>query len=120
MSELVKLTSEQIIAVNKSIEEGGTVLNKSNLAQLMDKLEYTDDIFNYAAVLLHDIISLHIFLNGNKRTAFYSMVTFLELNNITFKYKKSQIDVVGTYLNKIAQGKENRLQVKRWIKKMIE
>jgi len=120
MAKLVKLTSSQIIEINKVIGEGGTILNKANFEQMIDKLEYTEEMLSYATTLLHDIISLHAFLNGNKRTAFYAMVTFLELNNVKFKYDKSEIDVVGNYLNKIALGEVNRNQIQKWIKKMIE
>jgi len=87
---------------------------------MLDKLEHTEDHVEYATILLHDIITLHPFLNGNKRTAFYAMISVMELNGLSFKYKKEEIDNVGIFLNKIALGEINKTEIKEWIKKMMQ
>jgi death-on-curing protein len=40
-------------------------------------------IFLKAAALLHSLLMNHPFVDGNKRTAMYSSMTFLELNGYT-------------------------------------
>jgi death-on-curing family protein len=116
MGKIIKLTKDEI---NKRIGENGQVFNKSNLEQIMDKLGTKEDIIDYATTTLYDIIALHPFLNGNKRTAFYAMTTFLDLNGVNIKYKKAEEDEIGIMLNKIALGTLNENKVSKLIKKMI-
>lgn len=119
MAKLIKISKEEIVEINKRLGEGGIVVNEGNFEHMLDKLEHTEDTVGYAAILLHDIITLHPFLNGNKRTAFYAMISAIELNGVKFKYKKEEIDNVGIFLNKIALGEINKIGIRKWIGEMI-
>ena len=43
-----------------------------------------------AAALLHSIINNHPFLDGNKRTSFFSAILFLEYNGWTLDFKRKE------------------------------
>ncbi|PPG35202.1 type II toxin-antitoxin system death-on-curing family toxin [Pseudoclavibacter sp. RFBG4] len=44
--------------------------------------DFYPTLLEKAAVLLRGIAAAHAFVDGNKRTAWYSMTTFLDLNGI--------------------------------------
>lgn len=84
-----RLTAEQIVAINKRIGEKGIQIN-NNIGTIIYKLDEENNFERYATRLVRDIIDLHPFLEGNKRTAFYSLMMFLKINglelNKDFKY----------------------------------
>ena len=49
-----------------------------------------ESIFDKAAALLHSIINNHPFLDGNKRTSFFSAILFLEYNGWSVKFKRKE------------------------------
>ena len=66
------------------------------------------DIFELASCYAFAIAKNHPFLDGNKRTAFLSMIQFLKDNNIFVKFQTQQ--AVDLMLN-IATSKTNIQQV---------
>jgi len=48
-------------------------------------------IFLKAGALLHSLLRNHPFVDGNKRTAMFSGMTFLELNGYTFVAEQDEI-----------------------------
>lgn len=113
------LNIEEIIQIHdKLIEqfggEGGTV-DKNKLDFIVNKVQSSKtDIYRKAAVLLHDIITTHPFVDGNKRTAIEIADTFLRENGKSLKLK--DINKVGEYINSIAEGKKNLFSIENWIK----
>ena len=47
-------------------------------------------IFDKAAALLHSIINNHPFLDGNKRTSFFSAILFLQYNGWETEFKRKE------------------------------
>ena len=77
---LVKtLSKEAIISINKQFNDG-TLRSDAELEHIVFKVANTRGIDRKAATLLMDIARRHPFVDGNKRTAFESMLAFLELN----------------------------------------
>ena len=60
---------------------------------------------------------LHPFLNGNKRTAFHTMLYFLELNGEEFKYTHKDENRIEKMLNRIARKIETGDEIEKWIEK---
>jgi death-on-curing protein len=83
-------TSEAVLEAHKRIMKasGGTggVLSISNLEYILDTVRDIgkgtefDKLVGKAAYILYNIVNLHPFIDGNKRTAFEATKAFLELN----------------------------------------
>jgi len=73
------LSKEVIININKQFEDG-SIRSEGEIDYIVYKVANTRGIDRKAANLLIEIARRHPFLDGNKRTAFESMITFLELN----------------------------------------
>ena len=112
-------TMKEIIEINKRLGEGGVLVNRSNLEFILDKAKNVKGIVRKATVFLYDIIRLHPFLDGNKRTAFHTMLYFLELNGIEFKYGHKDETKIEKLLNRIARKIEKRKDVEKWIERGI-
>jgi death-on-curing family protein len=108
-------TLEEIIEINKRLGEGGILVNKSNLEFIIDKAKNVKGIVRKATTFLYDIIRLHPFLDGNKRTSFHTMLYFLELNGVRFKYGHEDESKIEKLLNRIARRIEKREEVEKWI-----
>lgn len=61
-----------------------------------DGEELYPDIYTKGAALVHSLLLNHQFVDGNKRTAMFSVMTFLELNG--FELTASQKDIVEAAL----------------------
>jgi death-on-curing protein len=94
--ECVTLTVQDIITIHDTIIEhrGGSygVLKKGLLNSCVERptfrfygLEPFDTIFLKAAAMMEAINEWHIFADGNKRTALYTGVLFLEKNGWIFQ-----------------------------------
>ncbi|MCL2621618.1 MAG: type II toxin-antitoxin system death-on-curing family toxin [Firmicutes bacterium] len=67
-----------------------------------------------AAKLGYGIISNHAFLDGNKRTGMYTLISFLEVNGITFNATNDEVFKMGVA---IAAGVAKYDDVLDWVKK---
>ena len=113
------LTVEEIIQIHdKLIEQFGGetgIVDKNRLDFITSKVQSSKgDVYKKAAILLHDIISGHPFIDGNKRTAIESADTFLRENGKSLDLK--DINKTGEYINSIAEGKKNIMSIENWIK----
>ena len=113
------LTTEEIIQIHDALIEqfGGEkgIVDKNRLDFIVNKVRSSKaDICHKAAVLLHDIITTHPFVDGNKRTAIEAADTFLRENGKSLELK--DINQAGEYINSIAEGKKNLFSVENWIK----
>lgn len=78
------LSKEAIININKQFT-GGLVRSEAEIDYVVFKVANTRGIDRKAATLLMEIARRHPFGDGNKRTAFESMLAFLELNGKKLK-----------------------------------
>ncbi|EJI6539074.1 type II toxin-antitoxin system death-on-curing family toxin [Salmonella enterica] len=84
---MIILTAEDVIAFNEEIIKGVTndpgrveaIINRVENARHYDDVT---DVYELAALYLITISRAHIFLDGNKRTAFQSMALFLMVNGV--------------------------------------
>ena len=65
-----------------------------------------------AAFLLYKLVVQHPFINGNKRTAFAVVESFLELNGYKFK---AGTDESYRFLADIGAGSASQSQAEEWI-----
>ena len=72
------------------------------------------DIFQKGAALVHSLLMNHQFVDGNKRTAMFSVMTFLELNG--YKFVAKQKEVVDTALW-IENKKPIIEEISKWLEK---
>src|SRR5919108_2906291 len=94
-------------------------LAKANLEFVLERvkdvaveLNKEEAIVKKAAFLLHSLVVQHPFINGNKRTAFEVVDSFLELNG----YKlRAGIDETYHLLAEIGAGKVSQSQAAEWI-----
>lgn len=118
---------EAVIEAHKRIvkESGGTagILSVSNLHYILDTvqdigkgLEF-DKLISKAAYILYNIITLHPFVDGNKRTAFEIAKAFLQLNGQHFEVEE---DEAFNTLISVAKGELGVKDVEVWIRKHLK
>ena len=94
-------------------------LSKSNLEYFLDamkdigeSLEKKQALIKKAGFLLYNIVSLHPFVNGNKRTGYELVKLFLRLNG--YSLTSSSQEAFGILLD-IASSKASATSVEKWI-----
>lgn len=122
---MIYLTVEEILVLHRMViqETGGTdgVRDMNLLFSLAHKpqtsyggAEVYPNLFDKATVLLEAIANYHVFVDGNKRTAFVSTVTFLRANG-------KDLDVTTAegfrFILSVATGKRSIEQIATWLKK---
>ena len=108
------------MGINKEVGETGTLVKRGDLEFVLEKAGMSKNILKAAAILLHDIIQAHPFINGNKRTAFQAMRAFLVLNGKKLVYDPSNEKLMESLLYEIAQNKISRNKTESILEKMIE
>lgn len=73
------LSKDVIVNINKKFSDG-IMRNEGDIEHIVYKVASTRGIDRKAATLMMDIARRHAFMDGNKRTAYESMLTFLEIN----------------------------------------
>ncbi len=121
--EITYPTMKQIERLYRRVIEltGGEsgYLSKSNLEYLLEtvkdvgeRLDSKRAIVKKAAFLLYNIIVLHPFVNGNKRTGYELVRLFLQANGYNIDASpKREYD----FLLDVASGKASATDVERWI-----
>jgi death-on-curing protein len=117
------LTVEEIIQIHEKLIEqfGGEqgIVDKNRLDFITSKVQSSrGDVYRKASILLHDIISSHPFIDGNKRVAIEAADTFLRENGKSLELK--DINKTGEYINSIAEGKKNMMSIEKWIKEQCD
>jgi death-on-curing protein len=94
-------------------------ISKPNLEYLLDtvkdvgeRLHRKQAIAKKDAYLLYNVVVLHPFLNGNKRTAYELVKLFLQLNG--FEIDSTPGEAYHLLLD-IASGKVSAADVDRWV-----
>jgi len=122
---IVYLTASDIYNVNDSVTDGHTFvrdLNLLNSAVERPKLVLFGEaqfptLIDKAASLLHSLAYHHLFVDGNKRTAVYSLVLFLEKNGYQLNWDE---DAAQSFILDVAQGKHDVPEVAAWLAPYIE
>jgi len=69
-------------------------------------------LYEQAAAYLFHLSKAHAFVDGNKRTAFLAMVTFLQMNGV--ELEASEDELFELCLD-VAEGKLEKAQVAKWL-----
>jgi len=99
-------------------------LSKSNLDYILDTVKDVGEslprrraIVKKSAFLLYNVIIVHPFLNGNKRTAYELMRLFLRLNGYRISPEAQE---AYELLLAIASAKNSEADVESWIARHLE
>ena len=114
---------EAVIRVHETIirEAGGEqgFVSPSNLSYILDTVkDIGEDLAEEKAMtrksgyLLFNLVNLHPFLDGNKRTAFEVTKTFLRLNGWGFEPEED--DAFGTLVS-VSKGELDAESTEKWI-----
>lgn len=74
------------------------------------------DVFDLAAASAVAIATGGCFIDGNKRTAYETMVVALELNGVIFE---TGFETVGPLLIEVAKGKVNDGDLAAWLRRQV-
>ncbi|MDX2191416.1 MAG: type II toxin-antitoxin system death-on-curing family toxin [Bacteroidota bacterium] len=131
---MILLTKDQILYLNENNVKkfGGNFMAPHNLlhesaldylVDIIDKEAFGQvlypEIYHKAGVYLFNIISNHIFSDGNKRTGLDATILFLYLNGFQLSSKVSN-DTLTDFILDVASGKYFLEEVQKWIKENIE
>ncbi len=127
------LEKTEIIFINKRTIEahGGNFMPPNNLlkeqpldyvvevveAEMFGEPLYAE-IHDKAAVYMFNIISNHIFTDGNKRTGLEVALTFLKLNNYRIRKDLGNHNILNFVL-KVASGESSLDECREWFKENI-
>lgn len=124
------LTKEEIIFLNKNnvLKFGGNFVppynipNESPLDYLVEIVSASlreeniyPEVYHKAAVYLFNIISNHIFTDGNKRTGLDACIVFLDVNGYQLSETVSD-EILTDFIIAIASGKLSLGTVQNWLK----
>jgi death-on-curing protein len=113
------LSANDVIEINKRIGEKGVVMNQGALENMLERQEIAHSLSKKAAIMLTDIVEMHMFLDGNKRTAFVATTLFLEMNGVELKYSKQLEREVTGILYNVARGDLGKVEVEEWFRGLI-
>jgi len=82
-----------------------------------DGVDLYKSLFEKGASLLHSLLMNHQFVDGNKRTAMFAVMTFIELNGYTFIAEKEEVVEYALY---IENSQPEIDEISKWLKKHSE
>ena len=112
--EIVDLHAEQLARFGgpSGIRDRGML--ESALARPVNRWHYGErDLASLAASYAFGLAKNHPFIDGNKRIAFQSMMTFLRLNDIAFRPQPAQSTAI---ILALAAGEVSEDSLARWIR----
>lgn len=123
-SSFVYPSEEDVTQIRKGFKlTADGYLSKGSLLYILETVQGLSDkdheeaLAAKAAYILFNIISIHPFIDGNKRTAFGVSDVFLRLNGYSIKIAAED----GLrFVVKIAAGKVKETEVVRWIKQHLK
>ncbi|EPS8491637.1 type II toxin-antitoxin system death-on-curing family toxin [Yersinia enterocolitica] len=118
---MIFLTANDIAEFNAEIIPNGRPDNskiEAVASRVLNAHHYdnVDDVYQLAAIYLIAISRGHIFLDGNKRTAFQSMVLFLGINGVDLR-ASNQLEELTV---EAAQGKIGVEQITEQLRELTE
>lgn len=126
---MIYLSRQDIIDINYFLHEeyGGNytppynIHNEGALGYVVGMIRddlYFPTIYDKASLLMFNISEGHTFSDGNKRTASFSCIQFLELN--FFRLKDVSSEVLINLTLDIASSKFSREEIVYWLKENTE
>lgn len=127
---MIYLTKREIVFINKKtiLAHGGNFmppdnyLHEENLDYLLEAVQAEmfgaplyPEITDKAALYCYNIISNHIFTDGNKRTGLEAALAFLKLNGYRLD-KKLQHQVLLDFILQVAFGNASLEDCRAWFK----
>jgi len=127
------LTKDQVILINKLTvaQHGGNYmppsnfLHEENLDYLLEAISSEmfgaplyPTISDKAGLLMYNIISNHIFSDGNKRTGLECGFVFIKMNG--YKILDNAFEKIYHFTIKVASGELSLEQTQDWFKENIE
>jgi len=124
------LTKEEIIFLNKNniSKYGGNFAPPNNLlhenpldylVEIVDANLFGEpiypEVYHKAGVYLFNIISNHIFTDGNKRTDLDACILFLDYNNYQFSEMVTN-EILTDFIISVASGNQSLERVQDWLK----
>lgn len=73
-------------------------------------------VLKKAAFILHNIVTQHPFIDGNKRTGFTVAMQFIHLNGFSVRFTEDEMEKL---LLNLANLQLDILDIKKWIKERI-
>jgi len=78
-----------------------------------DGSELYPDIYSKGAALVHSLLLNHQFVDGNKRTAMFSVMVFLELNGLEFTASQKEVVYAALWI----EHKQPEIEeIAKWLK----
>lgn len=127
------LIKEEILFLNKNniSRFGGNLVPPDNLlhessldylveivdAELFGEAMYAE-IYHKAGVYLFNIISNHVFTDGNKRTGLDACLLFLEFNGYKLSEKVND-QILIDFILSVASGEQSLEKVQDWLKEHL-
>lgn len=78
-----------------------------------DGIDLYKTVYDKAAALVHSLLMNHQFVDGNKRTAMFSVMTFLELNRCQFNASQKEVVEYALYIENSQPAIE---EISAWLK----
>jgi death-on-curing protein len=121
---IIYLTVSDIYNINDAVTEGHTfVRDVASLSYAVQRPKLTlfgeaqfPTLIDKAASLLHSLAYHHLFADGNKRTAVYALVLFLEKNGWQIDWNRAE---ARRFILEIAQGKHDVPAIAAWLTPQI-
>lgn len=118
------LSVEELIIINQVVTEASGGMHGLREPGLLDSLtlkpqaqfsgaDLYPDIYLKAAVLFDALINYHVFVDGNKRTAFATLARFLHINELQLVVSEKEI---VTYTVFVATDNPDLAEIATWIK----
>ena len=114
------LTIADVIEANLEAGSDGKFINKGNLEFTLYNVENRKTIVKKAAELLFGIASGHPFVDGNKRTAFITMIIFLRINGKVLKHNAASQLLLERLLYEVANNMISKESLAKVLKELIE
>lgn len=123
--DFIECNREIITKTGGFIDGAGKVINSNSLHYLVNiikgKIDNTDiyqTLIQKAAVYCFNIITRHIFLDGNKRTGMICAFFFLQINGINLKESISDNEIVEVAL-KVANSEMDLDELTEWFEEIV-
>ena len=124
--EIADANRKAILKSENNVTNTSNIINHSSLEYLINIVkEKINDTELYptlplkAAVYAFNIITRHIFIDGNKRTGMACAFQFLELNDYSISDSIPTDEIVDIAL-KVAKNNANLTDLANWIESIIE
>lgn len=116
------LSSEEVFSIHELVINPGELQGLAGdksldalIGRVENRIHYglIRDVYDLAATYAVVIAVGHVFNDGNKRTAYRSMVMCLELNDVDFTFDTEEI---GQIIIRVAQGLVDEMELAHYLR----